>query len=465
MKQTESLNVKKYLRLMTRYFARLLLMQYFINNYRQKLHMEPEKGWMNDPNGLCFFKGEYHVYFQYSPDSAEGKGRKCWGHFTSSDLIGWELKEPVLFPDISEDRNGVFSGSGIIKNGLLYLFYTGNVEEDGDHDYINSGRGANVISVTTEDGQNMSEKRVLLRNSDYPDYCSCHVRDPKVWEENGSFHMVLGARTRDGRGCVLRYVSDDLLKWEYEKTYWGDDGSYMWECPDEFVLGTKRFLSVSPQGLTHGKYLSQNIFSSGYFSLEGDSPVTYREWDAGFDFYAPQSFIAPDGRRILIGWEGIGDIPYTNPTTGLGWQHCLTLPRELSLSEDGYIRQMPVRELRMLRKKETEVISGGSYVTVLPFEFQGEVSGKFYMEIKEVLRLRYEDGEFSLEFTDSEAGGGRSIRYVRTDRLANIDIIADTSSIEIYLNDGERVLSSRMYPKDTRLLVECGNVNGVFYSL
>jgi hypothetical protein len=172
--------------------------------------------------------------------------------------------------------------------------------------------------------------------------------------------MVLGARTRDGRGCVLRYVSDDLLKWEYEKTYWGDDGSYMWECPDEFVLGTKRFLSVSPQGLTHGKYLSQNIYSSGYFSLEGDSPVTYREWDAGFDFYAPQSFIAPDGRRILIGWEGIGDIPYTNPTIGLGWQHCLTLPRELSLSENGYIRQMPVRELRKLRKKETEVISGGS---------------------------------------------------------------------------------------------------------
>ena len=104
-------------------------------------------------------------------------------------------------------------------------------------------------------------------------------------------------------------------------------------------------------------------------------------------------------------------------------------------------------------------------MTVLPFEFQGEVSGKFYMEIKEVLRLRYEDGEFSLEFTDSEAGGGRSIRYVRTDRLTNIDVIADTSSIEIYLNDGERVLSSRMYPKDTRLLVECGNVNGVFYSL
>ena len=185
------------------------------NDLRQKLHLEPTKGWLNDPNGLCFFKGEYHVYFQYSPDSAEGKGKKCWGHWSSPDLLKWKFTGTVLFPDLPEDRDGVYSGCGFVKEDTLYLFYTGNVKEAGDHDYITSGRGANVILVTTEDGHRMSPKKVLLRNQDYPDYCSCHVRDPKVWEEDGAYHMVLGARTLDSKGCVLYYVSEDLIQKDF----------------------------------------------------------------------------------------------------------------------------------------------------------------------------------------------------------------------------------------------------------
>ena len=224
------------------------------NDHRQKLHLEPLKGWLNDPNGLCFFNGAYHVYFQYAPDSPEGKGGKCWGHWESGDLLSWRFTGTVLFPDTPEDKNGVYSGCGFVKGDTLYLFYTGNVKYPGDHDYITSGRGANVILVTTEDGVTMSGKKVLLRNEDYPSYCSCHVRDPKVWEEDGRYHMVLGARTLDSKGCVLYYVSDDLVNWEHERTLFGGDGSFMWECPDEFVLGGRRYLSASPQGVPHGKY-------------------------------------------------------------------------------------------------------------------------------------------------------------------------------------------------------------------
>ena len=325
------------------------------NDLRQKLHLEPKSGWINDPNGLCYFKGEYHVYYQYSPDSPTGSGRKCWGHLKSPDLINWRSMGIVLFPDTTDDKDGVYSGCGFVKDDTLYLFYTGNVKEEGDHDYVTSGRGANVILVTTKNGHDMSDKKVLLRNSDYPEECSCHVRDPKVWEENGRYHMVLGARTLQDKGCVLHYVSDDLENWSFLEKYTADDMGYMWECPDEFVIDGHRFLSISPQGLVHSKYDNQNVYSSGYYRMENGVLTDFTEWDKGFDFYAPQSFEAPDGRRILFGWEGIGDIPYTNPTTELGWQHCLTLPRELTVTDHGKIQQNPVRELDSLRKNRSPV--------------------------------------------------------------------------------------------------------------
>ena len=435
------------------------------NDYRQKLHLEPEKGWLNDPNGLCFFNGEYHVYFQYSPDSPEGSGRKCWGHWCSPDLLKWRFTGTVLCPDTPEDRSGVYSGCGFVKDDTLYLFYTGNVKEEGDHDYIASGRGANVILVTTKNGHDMSPKKVLLRNADYPDYCSCHVRDPKVWEEKGRYHMVLGARTLDNKGCVLRYISDDLLNWKYDSTIWGSDGSYMWECPDEFTLGGHRFLSVSPQGVPHEKYRFQNVYSSGYFGLDNGVPENYREWDKGFDFYAPQTFDAPDGRKILIGWEGIGDIPYSNPTTALGWQHCMTLPRALTLNEKENICQTPVKELEKLRRSRKEISSGETAAVNLPFDLTGRNEENYSIEIAGVLKLAYSGEEFMLEFTDESAGGGRTARYAKLPGCADIRVIADTSSVEIYLNGGETVLSSRMYPPDTEVVLKPDGISVTLYEL
>lgn len=173
------------------------------NDLRQQLHLEPQSGWLNDPNGLCFFKGRYHVYFQYAPGSADGSGKKCWGHFQSRDMISWEFTGTVLFPDSPDDADGVFSGSAVVRGDTLYLFYTGNVEQQGDFDLITAGRGANTILVTTKDGVTMSEKKVVLRNSDYPGYCSCHVRDPKVWEQDGTVWCLAQGRLTTRAACCF----------------------------------------------------------------------------------------------------------------------------------------------------------------------------------------------------------------------------------------------------------------------
>lgn len=420
------------------------------NNFRQAFHLEPQSGWLNDPNGLCWFKGYYHVYFQYAPDSAEGAANKCWGHFQSKDLTSWEFTGTVLFPDTPDDRNGVYSGCGFVKGDTLYLFYTGNVKQDGDYDYITAGRGANTILVTTKDGVTMSEKKVLLRNSDYPDYCSCHVRDPKVWEQDGEYKMVLGARTLDDKGCVLFYRSHDLENWEFEKQVRTANFGYMWECPDFLRIGTNDFLSISPQGVAHEKYRFQNVYSSGCLKMDTGE---FTEWDCGFDFYAPQSFIAPDGRRILIGWMGIGDIPYSNPTTELGWQHCLTVPCEVTLGDDGKLRREPIAELEQLVTQRTALLDGKGEVQ-LPFDLTASAQSQgFELRLSDAVEMTFEGGVFTLKFIDDKVGCGRDVRRARLDSCENIRVLADKTSLEIFLSGGEKVLSTRFYPKDTELTV------------
>ena len=121
--------------------------------YREKLHLMPPVGWLNDPNGLCQLNGIYHAFFQYSPFNAEG-GVKMWGHYTSKDMIDWEYQGVKLYPDQPFDCHGVYSGSAFIEDDKMYVYYTGNVKlEDGDFDYINTGRESNTVLVVSEDGK------------------------------------------------------------------------------------------------------------------------------------------------------------------------------------------------------------------------------------------------------------------------------------------------------------------------
>lgn len=432
--------------------------------WRQQLHLEPPQGWMNDPNGLCFFGGFYHVYFQYAPDNADGSTLKCWGHYQSPDLLHWEFTGTVLFPDSADDKDGVYSGSAIVCDDTLHLFYTGNVKEDGEHDYVQSGRGANVIHVSTQDGVTMSSKHTVLRNSDYPDFCSCHVRDPKIWYERGKWQMVLGARTRNDEGCVLFYSSEDLDHWTYERMDQISEFGYMWECPDVFALDAHRYLSVSPQGLPHQELYYQNVYQSGYFFYDKEL-TSFTEWDMGFDFYAPQTFEAPDGRRILIGWMGIGDIPYFNPTTALGFQHCLTLPREITRDTDGLLRQNPIRELQTLRKEHSVLQDGSSTLLALPFELTADIGQNFTLTLNDACELSWQHDLFRMAFTEESIGGGRTVRTAALPDCTNLRLIADKSSIELYLNDGRKVFSSRIYPDSDTMKVTLQGLSANSYLL
>lgn len=253
-----------------------------------RFHIMPPVGWLNDPNGLCYYNGDYHFFFQYAPFDAKG-GLKFWGHMKSRDMLHWTYEGVPLFPDSPYDCHGVYSGSAFTEDGQMELFYTGNVKLDGDYDYVSDGREANVIYTASQDGIHFTAKKCLLTSADYPEDYTRHVRDPKVFRENGRYYMLLGGRKKNDAGAALLYESADKMHWTLKEEFQtADTFGYMWECPDLFSLDENKVLSVSPQGLAREAFKNQNVYQSGYFLLkDGKTPGAdmFVEWDMGFDFY------------------------------------------------------------------------------------------------------------------------------------------------------------------------------------
>lgn len=444
-----------------------------LSRYRLGLHVAPKEGWLNDPNGLCQFRGAYHAYFQYNPEWPE-HDTKHWRHFVSTDLFHWHDEGTALVTDIPEDRSGVYSGSAYVAPGmapdggdLMCLYYTGNVTypggEEAGYDYVHAGREANEILVTTDDGINYSMKHVLLRNSDYPDVCTQHVRDPKAWEQNGKLYMLLGARDLDDEGFCLLYESADGVEWSIKSQIYSEEKfGFMWECPNIVQIDGHDFLAVCPQGLEHEELRFQNMWQAGYFPLPGSimdtvlvDQDTFVEWDHGYDFYAPQVFVDDAGRSILIGWMGAFDSTWTAAPNGLDWCHCLTVPRELSVADDGRLLQWPVAELKALRGEKHELVAGeacelGEYLADV--ELSG-ITGAGALTLDDVLEISFVDGRLTVRFADDEVAAGRPQRQVPIDTLSDLRVVVDTSAVEIYANGGAEVFSTRWFPTGEKLTV------------
>lgn len=434
------------------------------DNWRLQFHLMPPAGWLNDPNGLCQFRGEYHVFFQYSPGEPEG-GMKHWGHYISPDLLHWEYAGIALSPEETFESRGVYSGSALVRDGVMYLYYTGNVKLDGDYNYITNGRQGNTVLVTSEDGRTFGKKEWLMTNADYPADLTCHVRDPKtvsgteIGIDDGCDYMVLGARTNENVGQVLLYRSRDFRNWELVNRIGSKEPfGYMWECPDVFLLGEQKVLSISPQGVETEGINYQNLYQSGYYLAEGDWTGEYqlgefKEWDRGFDFYAPQTFADEKGRRILIGWIGMPDVPeQKNPTVQYGWQNALTVPREVIL-ENGKVLQKPVEEIKTLRSKEVTMESGvrSEEMTCYDVEIHVNADADLEIEIADGARLFFEKekGVLTLEFDERAGiGYGRKSRSVQLDACREVRMLMDTSCMELYINDGEEVFTSRFYTEN-----------------
>lgn len=447
--------------------------------WRQGYHLMPATGWLNDPNGLCQFRGVYHVFHQYSPAWPSPGSLRGWGHFSSVDLVHWENHGAAIMPELPEEMSGSYSGSAAVVPGaaqdggdLLRLYYTGNVKHPGNYDYIHAGRDTNEIMIESVDGFTFGQKQIFMTNRDYPRFCSCNVRDPKVWCEDDRWWMLLGARDRSDRGMALRYHSDNGTTWSFDGIVCSAQPfGYMWECPDYIMLDTRNYFSFCSQGMEHFSCSNGMHDVSGYIPLDAGVTAAHADtlnakhfhlWDYGFDFYAPQTFIDDQGRVLLIGWMGVPEAPYSSAPDNLSWCHCLTVPRTLTQGPGGVIAQLPVSELEDLHGAKRLLSSDAKPVTLrqhrADIEIEGITEGRLSLDggaailivTDNVLYLAFDRAEQSL----GGVGAGRTMRSAQlTERMHNLRILIDSSSIEAFADDGTVVMSTRWFPRSSRMSI------------
>lgn len=428
-----------------------------LNNDRYRLgyHVSAPAGWINDPNGFCYYKGYYHIFYQYHPYSADW-GPMHWGHSRSKDLVHWESLPIALAPDTKADEDGCFSGSAIVKDDVLYLIYTGHhYYDDGDPDHF--WQNQNLAYST--DGINFTkyENNPIIASA--PEDNTHHFRDPKVWEKDGKYYMILGSQGKDGVGRAIIYRSDDLKDWQYLGEIAKANGltteGFMWECPDFFELADKDILLLSPQGIEAQGQKYLNLFQTGYFVGNFDySTNTFKhggftELDHGHDFYATQTTLAPDGRRLVFGWMDMWESKF--PEKADGWAGALTLLRELELKDDQlYMR--PVKEAVQLRTAEISAWNKQVTEKTLLCENEHQAEIALTLTTDQAFELAFTDQDKQVKLTFDQAthtftllNGDARYASIKPNSELKLQIFIDTSSLEIFINDGEAVFTERFY--------------------
>jgi fructan beta-fructosidase len=444
----------------------------FNEPHRPQFHFTPAANWMNDPNGMVYLDGEYHLFYQYYPDSTVW-GPMHWGHAISTDLVHWEHLPVAIEPD---SLGYIFSGSAVIDHdntsGLgtkenpamiaIYTYHDPVGEKEKRMDFQTQG-----IAYSTDKGRTWTKyaNNPVLKNPGIKDF-----RDPKVsWVKgkDGSGKWVMALAVLDK---ISFYSSPNLLDWTLESSFNPDWAAYggVWECPDLFQLtaadGTKKwilFVSINPGGPNGGSATQYFIgdFDGKSFTTES----TEVKWlDYGSDNYAGVTWSnvpEQDGRKLFIGWMSNWDYAQVAPTHP--WRSAMTLPRNLELVKigDGYeVASRPVAELESLRKSTKKI-------TTESLELEEEL-----VEVELVPKV---ESDFEIEFSNAKGEkvtfkkSGDSLFFDRTSsglvdfeaRFAKIHtaplnglevkslrIFIDRSSIEVFVNDGEMVMTELVFP-------------------
>ena len=412
---------------------------------RPRYHISPEHGFLNDPNGLTQFRGKYHVFYQWLPDVVP-QGNKQWRHCISDDLVHWTDEGSTLQPKEWYEKNGCYSGSGIATEDAYFLFYTGNVRD------AEGGRETYQCVAVSDDGKSFRKKGPLIY---LPDGYTAHFRDPKVWKKNDRWWMVVGAQTKELKGNVAIFESNDLKKWDYRGNLLDTsmDWGYMCECPDVMDI-EQQFLVVSCQKETGCKgivFSGRMDYAEAKFQLQDEGNLL----DEGLDFYAPQSFVDESGRCILIGWLGAGELEYqmSQPTVEEGWLHALTIPRELFI-QNGKLHQRPVKEFERIRRHE-RVIEAEGYTFIDQETWSVELlaeqlsSQKISFNFRNVLKIYFDNNNLLIQRKHWNMKGYDEVQ-VEISELENIQVFLDQSTAEIFVNNGEKVFTFKAFFTDEK---------------
>ncbi|PWW32263.1 fructan beta-fructosidase [Cytobacillus oceanisediminis] len=472
--------------------------QYYTEKYRPQFHFTPERNWMNDPNGMVFYNGEYHLFYQYHPNGTTW-GPMHWGHAVSKDLVHWEHLPIALAPD---DHGTIFSGSAVVdwndtsgffdgKSGLVAIFTHADTYPDS-----NRPRQRQSLAYSKDNGRTWVkyEGNPVLQEESVTDF-----RDPKVFwhRETNQWIMVLAA------GQTVRvYCSQNLISWEFASEFGAGHGSHqgVWECPDLFELPVdgdsnqkKWVLFVSIGNDPKYKEGSRTQYFIGDF--DGKTFFNYHEpeatlWvDHGRDNYAGVSWSdipAEDGRRIYIGWMSNWRYAKVIPTKE--WRSAMTIPRvlELKKTEEGIrLVQKPIRELQSLRHDKAVLeneavvpeqnllanIKSNTFEIIAKFEIGSAEEFGFklckgtneetiigYNPVNQTLFVdRTHSGE--AVFHEDFAGKHETILLPENHKIT-LHVLVDQSSVELFGNDGVSVITDLIFPNQDSKQIELYAKNG-----
>jgi beta-fructofuranosidase len=443
---------------------------------RPRYHFLSPSNWLNDPNGLIQWRGQYHLFYQYNPNGAFS-ATKHWGHAVSPDLVHWSDLPIALAPlPGTADQDGCYSGCAIVSQGVPTLVYTG----------VHSRRQRPCIAVSRDDDLIAWERH--SGNPIIPDPPPgleiVGFRDHAVWREGDTWYQIVGSGIRDRGGAVLLFRSTDLLAWEYLHPLYADDQNrlapiwtgIMWECPDFFALGDQHVLVVSVfdnqrlGAFAHLPMIHHAVYFAGTYADHRLTPAREGMVDYGHSLYAPQSFTDDRGRRIMFGW--LREERSGTAQEAAGWSGAMSLPRALSLRPDGRLGMAPAPEVERLRGRhrrwerlalhpaEPATLAGVSgdaieLIAELSIDAAAEVglSVRCAPDDAEATRIAYDRTaqqlivdrtRSSLDPTTRRDICAAPLQLADGKRL-NLRVFVDRSIVEVFAND-DICITSRVYP-------------------
>lgn len=430
--------------------------------HRPRYHFLPPNNWMNDPNGLIYWQGQYHLFYQHNPNNPFW-GDIHWGHAVSNDLVHWKDLPLALIPDRSPvDDGGCWSGCAIDHNGVPTFFYTG-VKNGVQGTCIATG-GANLVRWQ-KDAANP-----VVVSPQLPGYNQKDYRDPYVWCEGDTWYQVIGTEVH-GRGEVLLYRSSNLRNWEYLHPLIPDeirsqlgDGADICECPNFFKLGDKYVLIFS---VWRNNVLHYPVAFVGEFKNLRFYPEHMQRLDWGqYCFYAPLTFQA-NNTRLMFGW--LQEQRSKEEQIEAGWSGVMSLPRVLSV-EEGKLKTDFAPELQSLRKEKVELVDLFDDSRAIEglksdrLELRTTFTKNTAQRSGIALHHGNEKVQVYVDWTEKEIvvdSGSNVYRGAFTNFTDRVDVhlFADNSVLEILANR-EVALTCRVYPKHVGGLVELYSAGG-----
>lgn len=464
--------------------------------YRPNFHFTPKANWMNDPNGMFYLNGKYHLYFQYYPDGNVW-GPMHWGHAISENMITWEEQPIALYPD---DLGLIFSGSAVVdknntsgfgKDGIspivaIYTYHNMKGEKDGDIDFQTQ-----AIAYSLDEGMTWTkhDKNPVISNPGIKDF-----RDPKViWDDkNNKWIMALAAGQK-----IMFYSSTNLKDWKLLSDFGAQIGEHggVWECPDLFPIKINRtdetkwvlIVSINPAGPNGGSATQYFIgdFDGSKFTIDVDFNTQLQTqkaaWlDFGRDNYAGVTWSnipKEDGRKLFIGWMSNWEYARDVPTET--WRSAMTVSRELKLKKTGdkyvlvsnpvpelykFVSKTIIRDTLVVDKQKTIIsrnevdlsrlsveleinnLTENKYTFLFHNKFGDSLSFGLDNIEKNYFVNRQKSGK--VDFSDKFANIISKAKKISQSNTLKLRALIDKTSIEIFYNDGETVMTEIFFPNE-----------------